>query len=124
MIRLLKVRDYSLLANRRTQKAAYRAGGPPILSVDAKKKELIGDFKKSGTRWLKEPIQVNVHDFPQDALGRAVPYGIYDIGRHHGSVYAGDSAETSEFAVGYLAHGWETLGSMAYPKANRMLIRA
>jgi hypothetical protein len=141
--RLLKSLDYSLLANRkeketgaihpernrqflyiRTQRAAYQAGGYPILSVDAKKKELIGAFRNAGVSWLKEPIAVNVHDFLQDALGRAVPYGVYDIGRNQGTVYVGDSADTSEFAVGCLAHWWETFGSVVYPKADRMLICA
>jgi hypothetical protein len=141
--RLLKALDYSLLANRkekeagaahpernrqflyiRTQRTAYEAGGYPVVSVDAKKKELIGDFKNTGVSWLKEPIEVNVHDFLQDAFGRAVPYGIYDVGRNHGTVYVGDSADTSEFAVGCLAHWWETFGSAAYPKADRMLICA
>lgn len=141
--RLLKAQDYSLVANRKekesgadppdrnrqflylkTERTAFEAGGYPILSVDTKKKELIGAFKNAGVSWLKEPIEVNVHDFLQDAVGRAVPYGIYDLTRNHGTVYIGDSADPSEFAVGCLSDGWETIGSVVYPKADRLLILA
>jgi len=141
--RLLRAQDYSLLANRKEkeagahppernrqflylkiQRTAFAAGGYPVISVDTKKKELIGAFRNAGVSWRKEPIEVNVHDFLQDALGRAVPYGIYDLRRNHGTVYVGDSADTSAFAVGCLAEWWETIGSIAYPQADRLLIRA
>ena len=76
------------------------------MSVDTKKKELIGDFKNAGRSWCREAERVNGHDFPTDALCRAVPYGIYDVTRNQGYVYVGVSADTPEFAVGVIARWW------------------
>jgi hypothetical protein len=106
------------------QKQAFAAAGCPIISVDTKKKELIGDFKNAGQVWCQHPIEVNVHDFPGDALGRAVPYGIYDLQRNHGAVYVGASGDTPEFAVRAITQWWEHIGRMAYPQAMQLLILA
>jgi hypothetical protein len=106
------------------QKQAFTAARGPIISVDTKKKELIGDFKNAGHVWCQPPITVNVHDFPGDALGRAVPYGIYDLQRNEGAVYVGTSADTPEFAVTAIARWWEQRGRLAYPAATQLLILA
>jgi Rhodopirellula transposase DDE domain len=103
---------------------AFAAARCPIISVDTKKKELIGDVKNPGQVWCQQPIQVNVHDFPSDALGRTVPYGIYDLLRHEGAVYVGTSADTPAFAVMAMAHWWEDSGRSAYPQATQRLILA
>jgi hypothetical protein len=106
------------------QQEAFATAGCPIISVDTKKKELIGDFKNAGQVWCEHAIEVNVHDFPSDALGRAVPYGIYDPQRNEGAVYVGASADTSEFAVTAIARWWEDRGGVAYPQAPHLLILA
>jgi Rhodopirellula transposase DDE domain len=92
--------------------------------VDTKKKELIGNFKNAGRAWKEQAEEVNAHDFPQDALGKAVPYGIYDVLRNCGAVYVGSSADTPEFAVAALARWWEEEGQVAYPGAKQILILA
>ena len=80
--------------------------GLPVISIDTKKKELIGDFRNGGRVWCHEADPVNVYDFRQDALGRAVPYGIYDLNHNRGYVYVGRSADTPQFAVDALASWW------------------
>src|SRR6266403_6173034 len=107
-----------------TQKQAFAAARCPIISVDTKKKELIGDFKNAGQVWCQQPLEVNVHDFPGDALGRAVPYGIYDLIRNEGAVYVGASADPPEFAVTAIVHWWEDSGWRVYPQATQLLIVA
>jgi hypothetical protein len=92
--------------------------------VDTKKKELIGNFKNAGRAWVQEAEADNVHDFPHDALMRAVPYGIYDVGSNRGSVYVGTSADTPEFAVTALARWWEDEGRQRFPHATQLLILA
>ena len=106
------------------QRQAFQASGWPIISVDTKKKELIGNFKNAGQTWCQEPETVDVHDFPQDALGRAVPYGIYDVIYDQGSVYVGASADTSQFAVDAIARWWQNEGQAAFPQVPRLLILA
>lgn len=106
------------------QKAAFAAAGQPIISVDTKKKELIGNFKNGGATWRREATAVNVHDFRQDALGRAVPYGIYEPLRNQGAVYVGQSADTPQFAVDVIARWWQSIGSPYYLSAARLLILA
>ena len=106
------------------QIARFRAAGSPIISVDTKKKELIGNFRQAGQSWVKEPIEVNLHDFPSEAVGRAVPYGIYDVARHEGAVFVGRSGDTPEFAVSAIARWWEQMGAVAYPHAGELLILA
>ena len=140
--RLLKKQDYSLKANVKkkagkdhpdrnkqfeyieTQKQAFQAAELPSISVDTKKKELIGNFKNAGRAWCQEPEYVNVHDFPQDAVGRAVPYGIYDLIHNRGCVYVGTSADTPQFAVDVIAAWWENEGKIVFPEADQLLILA
>lgn len=140
--RLLKKLDYSAKANVKkeagkdhpdrdeqfeyiqTQKQAFRDAGLPIISVDTKKKELIGNFKNPGQVWCKEAEVVNVHDFPQDAVGRAVPYGIYELNSNRGSVYVGASADTPQFAVDVITRWWQDEGKTSYPHAEQLLILA
>ena len=106
------------------QKAEFQQAGLPVISVDTKKKELIGNFKNSGRAWSKEAEQVNTHDFPSQSSGRAVPYGIYDLRRNCATVCVSKSADTPEFAVDAIAQWWEMDGKTAYPEANRLLILA
>ena len=106
------------------QKQAFTAAGCPIISVDTKKKELLGDFKNAGQVWCQQSITVNVHDFPGDALGRAVPDGIYDLQRNEGAVYVGTSADTPEFAVTAMTRWWAQRGCLASPAAPQLLILA
>lgn len=108
----------------RQQRAAHLAAGQPVISVDTKKKELIGDFKNAGTAWRQVPDRVNAHDFPTDALGRAVPYGIYDLTRNAAIIYVGRSADTPEFAVDNIARWCATEIPRSYPGAGQMLIEA
>ena len=106
------------------QKELFQAANYPIISVDTKKKELIGNFKNAGRAWKERPEEVNTHDFPQDAIGKAVPYGIYDVLRNCGTVYVGSSADTPAFAVAALARWWEEEGQVVYPEAKQILILA
>jgi hypothetical protein len=96
----------------------------PIVSIDTKKKELIGNFKNPGALWSREPVLVNDHDFRTDALGRAVPYGIYDVRANRGTLYVGDSADTPAFAVDNLERWWREEGLLRYPDATELLILA
>jgi len=106
------------------QRQTFGAAGWPQISIDTKKKELIGCFKNAGRRWSQAAAAVNVHDFPQDALGRAVPYGIYDLTHNRGTVYVGQSADTPRFAVDMLARWWVDEGQAAFPAASELLILA
>jgi hypothetical protein len=106
------------------QRAAFAAAGLPIISVDTKKKELIGNFKNGGATWSREAAAVNVHDFLQDALGRAVPYGIYEPLRNQGTVYVGQSADTPQFAVDVIARWWQDGGCLHYTPDAQLLILA
>lgn len=95
------------------QRTTFTQAGLPIISVDGKKKELVGNFKNNGRSWCKEAEAVNGHDFPQDALGRAVPYGIYDAVANRGFVCVGSSADTPEFAVDAICAWWDREGAVA-----------
>lgn len=106
------------------QRQAFQAAGLPSISVDTKKKELIGNFKNAGQSWSQSAEAVNVHDFPQDALGRAVPYGIYDMRHNEGTVYVGSSADTPDFAVDVIARWWQTTGRSCFNSADHLLILA
>ncbi len=106
------------------QRQRFEAAKCPIISIDTKKKELIGNYKNTGRAWKEQPEVVNAYDFPQDALGKAVPYGIYDVLRNCGTVYVGSSSDTPEFAVAALARWWEEEGQTAYPEAKEILILA
>jgi hypothetical protein len=98
----------------------------PTISVDTKKKELIGNFKNNGKeyRQKKNAVQVNSHDFPDPRLGKVVPYGVYDIGKNKGWVSVGISADTAQFAVNTIRTWWYNMGSQAYPEAEDLLITA
>lgn len=108
------------------QVGAFLARGQPVLSVDTKKKELVGAFKNSGRTWRPkgEPVQVNVHDFPSQAVGKAVPYGVYDLGHNRGFVNVGTSHDTPDFAVESLRLWWEHEGRTRYPAVDGVLLCA
>ena len=105
-------------------RAASAAEEVPVISVDSKKKELVGRFKNPGARWGLSPELVNDHDFRSDALGIATPYGIYDIHDNSGAVFVGKSNDTPQFAVEAIAKWWETCGRERYPQARKLLILA
>ena len=107
-----------------SQKQAFLAAGWPVISVDTKKKELIGNFKNAGKNWCLAAEAVNEHDFDQDALGKAVPYGIYDLNHNLGYVYVGNSADTPQFAVEMIASWWQTEGQRLFPGQTQILILA
>ncbi len=107
-----------------TQRQAFRAVGWPIISVDTKKKELIGAFRNPGQVWCEQAQSVYMYDFPKDAQGQAVPYGIYDVLGHRGYVGVGQSAETPEFAVETIVRWWKQVGSKQYAQAPELLILA
>ena len=106
------------------QRAQHLAAGHPCLSVDTKKKELIGNFKNAGQGWGTHAERVNVHDFPSDADGRAVPYGIYDQQHNCGTVYVGRSAYTPTFAVDNLVRWCETDLPLLFPETTDLLLEA
>jgi hypothetical protein len=140
--RLLQEQDYTLQSNRKELASKqhpdrdrqfryiqrvrnlFRAAGHPIISVDTKKKELIGNFKNQGRAWRQQAEAVNVHDFRQDARGRAVPYGIYDIQHNLGYVHVGTSADTPEFAVDALVHWWQLPHRPHFADESKLLILA
>lgn len=104
------------------KKAAEK--GFPAISVDGKKKELIGDFKNSGRAYCREPENVNVYDFPSDAVGKGIPYGIYDTGANDGFVIIGTNHDTPSFAVDSIEAWWETKGKNKYSDTSEILILA
>ena len=102
----------------------FAAQGLPVISVDTKKKELLGLFKNPGHAWRSEPIKVKDHDFASEADGKAVPYGIYDIHANLGTMFVGTSRDTSEFAVDCIEAWWRDEGQGRYPGAKRLVILA
>jgi hypothetical protein len=138
----LRELGYSLQANRKTQEGsshmdrdaqfqyisdqakAFLAAHEPVISVDTKKKELVGNFKNDGREWRPKasPEAVNVHDFIDPKLGRAIPYGVYDIGDNKGWVSVGADHDTASFAVHAIGRWWRTMGKKRYPKATRLLL--
>jgi len=108
----------------RTEIDRFREEGLPIISVDGKKKELIGNFKNPGATWRQEPEEVNVYDFLSDAVCRAVPYGIYDLLSNRGHVCVGTSADTAAFAVEAIRSWWSRYGWRRYRGAEELLILA
>lgn len=105
------------------------AAGEPVISVDTKKKELIGGYANGGREWHPhgEPTRLDVHDFADRSLGefaKAIPYGVYDVGNDQGWVNVGDSADTAEFAVASIRRWWDTLGRDRFPDATRLLVTA
>jgi hypothetical protein len=141
---LLHELDYSLQSNRKNLEGAQHADrnaqfefiasrakslldqGEPVISVDAKKKELVGSFANSGKTWRPkgEPEEVLVHDFIDPSLGRANPYGIYDIGRNEGWVSVGVDHDTASFATESIARWWRRMGVVGYPAATKLMITA
>jgi transposase len=141
---ILRQMGYSLQSNRKTTEGKQNpdrneqfefinllvednlAEGNPVISVDAKKKELVGRFKNAGKEWREkgEPERVNVYDFPSMADGRATPYGIYDIGDNTGWVNVGIDKDTSEFAVESIRRWWTDTGKSKYPDAGQLVITA
>jgi hypothetical protein len=138
--RLLHAPEFSLRANQKrlsgkshpqrneqfeyiaTQKLIFHTMSWPIIRVDAKKKELIGLFKHAGYTWRQEEIAVNIYDFPSNAVGKACPYGIYDLRHNQGVVFIGTSADTAEFAVDCIAAWCQAEGQTYYPHAPVILI--
>ena len=138
--RLLNKMEYSLKANRKEHsgpphpdrdrqfryiervKPLFLTAGHPIICVDTKKRELIGNFKNPGRVWCRQAEQVNVHDFRSDALGVAIPYGIYDLVHNLGYVFVGTSADTSQFAVDAIANWWQLEDRPAFPDESKLLI--
>jgi hypothetical protein len=102
----------------------YCQAGFPVISVDTKKKELIGDFKNPGKTWCRRPREVNEHDYASQAEGLAVPFGIYDVAKNTGYVVVGLSHNTSEFAVSAIARWWEEEGRVVYAGKSQLLILA
>jgi Rhodopirellula transposase DDE domain len=140
--RLLRKLRFSLRSNRKNISSGSRSGrdqqfgriarlrklfcrqGDPILSVDAKKRELVGNFKNAGVKWERVSTQVNDHDFRSLSSGIALPYGIYDLQANRGSVFVGVSHETSAFAVHSICRWWNGEGRQRYPHSRRLLILA
>lgn len=139
--RLLKQLDYSLRYNRKERskrqdpdrdrqmrylarkRRAFLKAKKPVISVDCKKKELIGNFKNPGRSWRREARSVLATDFPSDADGKAIPYGVYDVTRNRGFIGVGVSHETAEFAVNVIRRWWLTEGRAAYPEATELLVQ-
>lgn len=102
----------------------FAGGNNPVISVDTKKKELVGNFKNSGKTWQKEGVEVLDHDFKSDGEGVAIPYGAYDVNRNEGFVNVGISSDTAEFAVNSIWQWWRHFGRKHYPNAEELLICA
>jgi hypothetical protein len=144
VLRLLKAKGYSLQANKKTREGAQHpdrdaqfahinetvseaiAVGEPVISVDAKKRELIGDFKAVGREFQPKgrPVEVRGHDFKDQQLGHAIPYGIYDLTADEGWVSIGITSDTAQFAVNTIISWWEDLGRERYPHARTLTITA
>jgi hypothetical protein len=105
---------------------AFQQRHQPVISVDSKKKELVGNFKNGGREWHRkgEPEEVRTHDFEDKQNGKATPHGVYDIARNHGWVSVGIDHDTAEFAVDSIRHCWKRMGQPAYPEAKELLITA
>ncbi|MCH8965121.1 MAG: ISAzo13 family transposase [Planctomycetes bacterium] len=110
--------------NRRVRRQLKRGG--PAISVDTKKKELVGDFKNGGQEWRPKgkPEEVRVHDFPDHDKGKAIPYGVYDVGANQGWVSVGVDHDTAAFAVNTIRRWWRNMGQRSYPHADSLLITA
>ena len=141
---LLKAQKFSLQGNSKTREggehpdrdtqfahindrvAAAFVEGQPVISVDAKKKELVGDFKNAGREWRPQgdPEEVRVYDFLSEAVGRAIPYGVYDLAANAGWVSVGIDHDTAAFAVQTIRRWWQDVGGRRYPRARRLVITA
>jgi hypothetical protein len=103
-------------------KAAYLSNGDPVISIDTKKKELIGNFSREGTTYTQTAVDTLDHDFPSAGEGKLIPHGIYDLARNHGHMNLNTSHDTSEFCCDSIAHWWQNYGRQHYPNACRLLI--
>lgn len=141
---LLHEMGYSLQANKKTVEGStspdrneqfeyiyhttneFHNAGEPVISVDTKKKELVGNFKNNGREWQPKgmPAKVNVHDFPDKELGKAIPYGIYDLIQNEGWVNVGIDHDTAAFAVASIQGWWDSMGHSRYPEAKNLMITA
>jgi hypothetical protein len=141
---LLRAAGYSLQANRKTREGSshpdrnaqfeyinglvrrFHRRGQPAISVDTKKKELVGDFKNAGRVWRPrgKPARVRVHDFQDAALGKVIPYGVYDLLNNQGWVSVGIDHDTAEFATNSIRRWWTQMGSRRFPHARELLITA
>jgi transposase len=141
---ILKQNAYSLQSNRRTQEGGHHpdrdaqfnfineksnrfiAANQPVISVDCKKKELIGNYKNNGKEWkkVKNPTEVNVYDFIDKTNGKASPYGIYDLKNNTGWISVGTGSDTASFSVATIRNWWENEGKISYPKAGKLYINA
>lgn len=141
---LLIEMGYSLQANRKTHEGSnhpdrdrqfehinqqvqnFQKENQPVISVDTKKKELVGNFKNNGQEWMEKghPEKVNVYDFPEKKKGKAIPYGVYDIKENKAWVSVGTDSDTSEFAVETIRRWWKFMGAYCYPNAKKILITA
>jgi hypothetical protein len=141
---LLKKAGYSLQANRKTregnqhpdrnaqfehinaQVVAFHKQRQPVISVDTKKKELVGDFKNAGREWQPQgrPENVRVHDFKDKELGKAIPYGIYDLASNEGWVSVGITHDTARFAIASIRRWWTEMGAARFPRARKLMITA
>ena len=142
--KLLHDAGYSLQSNRKTREGSahpdrnaqfeylnervrlFQCQGQPVVSVDTKKKELVGDFKNGGREWRPQgrPQEVRVHDFQDPALGKAIPYGVYDVTHNQGWVSVGIDHDTARFAAETLRRWWEEMGCKRFPRARKLLITA
>ncbi len=141
---LLKSLDYSLQSNRKTRDGSshsdrddqflhiskqvkhFQSQNQPVISVDTKKKELIGNFKNPGSEWChkEQPVEVQMPDFVDPKLGKAIPYGIYDLTLNKGWVNVGIDHDTAEFAVSSIRHWWYSMGQQLYPHSQQIMITA
>ena len=141
---LLHEAGYSLQANRKTregnqhpdrnaqfefinaQATRFQKRGQPVISVDTKKKELVGDFKNPGSAWHPQgkPEKVRVHDFPDKDLGKAIPYGVYDVTNNQGWVSVGIDHDTAYFATASILRWWQEMGTGRFPRAHALFITA
>ncbi len=141
---LLNVAGYSLQGNRKTLEGSahpdrnaqfehinakvrrFQQRGQPVISVDTKKKELVGPYKNAGREWQRkgEPERVDVHDFPDPELGKVIPYGVFDMSRNEGWGSVGIDHDTAQFAVQAIGRWWQKMGSKRYPQASALLITA
>ena len=141
---LLKLGGYSLQANRKTREGsshpdrnaqfeyinrrvtAFQRLRQPVVSVDTKKKELVGEFKNAGQEWERKgkPKTVNMHDFPDKKLGKAIPYGVYDLASNEGWVSVGINHDTAQFAAASIRRWWQEMGSERFPHATKLMITA
>ena len=140
----LHLQQYSLKGNRKTQEGAshpdrdaqflhihetasvFQKRGEPVISIDTKKKELIGNYKNGGREWAPKgaPREVKVHDFLDKQLGKAIPYGVYDIAKNRGFVSVGIDKDTGEFAVQTIRRWWSSVGREAYPNSTQIYLTA